>query len=183
MGPRSHERGNAEWKISSRAFAAGFNGAAFSRTRKRCGRLYQCGRHPQASMGPRSHERGNGEFPCAFKLLGGASMGPRSHERGNRSHRRRRQPCSPCFNGAAFSRTRKLKKQRVDAAAMLASMGPRSHERGNLPTSKGVCQGGAASMGPRSHERGNGKVVLCTECQGRIASMGPRSHERGNPIR
>ena len=45
------------------------------------------------------------------------------------------QPRKPiafaCFNGAAFSRTRKRVEAGDDDEVVVASMGPRSHERGN----------------------------------------------------
>ena len=100
----------------------------------RCSVLYQ----GPASMGPRSHERGNvaavlAEVNSKKPLQWGrvltnaettneailcveqftASMGPRSHERGNPSRLLRPAGRPACFNGAAFSRTRKLRRQRA----------------------------------------------------------------------
>ena len=108
-------------------------GPRFSRTRKRKGTLrvrltapsLQWGRvltnaettygrsirlqNKRASMGPRSHERGNGSTGLFFPSEHfDASMGPRSHERGNNGRRSVSTGVLYSFNGAAFSRTRKL---------------------------------------------------------------------------
>ena len=118
MGPRSHEHGNSfgtGLRYSVRR-SARFNGAAFSRTRKpdllasESSRMIE---RKRASMGPRSHERGNVRPKCW--------------------HLSRQKASS--FNGAAFSRTRKLPRgspaMRPRGRLCQASMGPRSHERGN----------------------------------------------------
>ena len=62
MGPRSHERGNIDPQgMLGAVDETCFNGAAFSRTRKRSGSsvVRRIRVMHYASMGPRSHERGN----------------------------------------------------------------------------------------------------------------------------
>ena len=115
MGPRSHERGNNERSNPLRRAVYGFNGAAFSRTRKRdVGRMHR-GYTGPASMGPRSHERGNAtlvactEVTQVVLLQWGRVLTNAETLRGFFD-----QPSRPaCFNGAAFSRTRKLRRQRA----------------------------------------------------------------------
>ena len=182
MGPRSHERGNGRGRQPMVLAGRCFNGAAFSRTRKlwrrsgwarasRCfngaafSRTRKLVKETILSYDETLLQWGrvltNAETPPPRRqrFLQGAyaSMGPRSHERGNRPGSsvgcRRRG----CFNGAAFSRTRKqsiaitvgstvhvlqwgrvltnAETSRLDDgpdAVTHASMGPRSHERGNL---------------------------------------------------
>ena len=134
MGPRSHERGNPELRERGGWQTMSFNGAAFSRTRKP---------DPEICVGDKvtllqwGRVLTNAETQSIEMRAGTAfhaSMGPRSHERGNESDSVWRIWSGSCFNGAAFSRTRKpvvLPKQEV--VDISASMGPRSHERGNLP--------------------------------------------------
>ena len=131
MGPRSHERGNVgvdprkgarhrcfngaafsrtrkpAWALCCQEESACFNGAAFSRTRKpgSSGLVNAAG---GASMGPRSHERGNYSASRRERGRCQASMGPRSHERGNTVRSAPPSSRRTSFNGAAFSRTRKL---------------------------------------------------------------------------
>ena len=93
-------------------------------------------------------------------MVAKASMGPRSHERGNGALKSCACSRKFCFNGAAFSRTRKLQIGISVYRGRHASMGPRSHERGNRAILQGACSQGVASMGPRSHERGNGTVKV-----------------------
>ena len=91
------------------ALPTGFNGAAFSRTRKLLYPAVAAQRTDHASMGPRSHERGNTlALSCPDVSVGVASMGPRSHERGNGIAGEESLDSRRRFNGAAFSRTRKL---------------------------------------------------------------------------
>ena len=108
-------------------------------------------------------------------------MGPRSHERGNSQNWDRivRGPTSFRFNGAAFSRTRKLENSGSNGRAAdqrSASMGPRSHERGNHLTMSNAKGSRTifASMGPRSHERGNigDSVSIMPSCQGILLQWG-----------
>ncbi len=135
-----------------------------------------------------------------------ASMGPRSHERGNSPIRRCRGSRRTRFNGAAFSRTRKLPGLGCGFdQGFVASMGPRSHERGNaiaVPWPRGASlarfNGAAFSRTRKRSKRStlrccagfsfNGAAFSRTRKRGRRscplcpsrASMGPRSHERGN---
>ena len=131
--PRSHERGNnLITALRPLASWVGFNGAAFSRTRKRGRKRWRRWYAVDlASMGPRSHERGNILESSDVVLTDKASMGPRSHERGN------------ILESSDVVLTDK------------ASMGPRSHERGNGLDGDACLVQPLASMGPRSHERGN----------------------------
>ena len=163
MGPRSHERGNVKETIlsydetllqwgrvltnaettprcpRSRPSSGSFNGAAFSRTRKRFLIQPHPDDHVDASMGPRSHERGNAPSPLSDpeasswlqwgRVLTNAETSPRQTDAATKQ---------ACFNGAAFSRTRKPGRlSPVRRPFPWASMGPRSHERGNI--SLGSC--------------------------------------------
>ena len=205
MGPRSHERGNMGLKtlrenlVMALQWGRVLTNAETSLVRERYakGCLLQWGRVLT-----------NAETHCDGMVRNyahDASMGPRSHERGNSPIRRCRGSRRTRFNGAAFSRTRKLPGLGCGFdQGFVASMGPRSHERGN-PSILDRCHvDGVASMGPRSHERGNAsppylkiretrrfngaafsrtrKPDVVAEVRGKIltASMGPRSHERGN---
>ena len=124
-----------------RRFVLRFNGAAFSRTRKHAGSIHG-GRYGR----PRTCFNGGRVLTNAETKLYGSDRGwPLATWR---------------FNGAAFSRTRKLTGIDGQYArnCRFASMGPRSHERGNRAfdgreLGSRPCR--AASMGPRSHERGN----------------------------
>ena len=155
MGPRSHERGNPPGRLEVVAGQSKrFNGAAFSRTRKR--REQEVERVAwNASMGPRSHERGNCLVGRAKLHDALASMGPRSHERGNC----RRSPLAVILASA--------------------SMGPRSHERGNtrwgsMHSVRSALQWGRVLTNAETRNCENVRADRVD------ASMGPRSHERGN---
>ena len=132
MGPRSHERGNgsgsrrrrpaipslqwgrvltnAETKEDLkllRVERVGFNGAAFSRTRKP-----NLTPRPPPTGGQLQWGRVLTNAETCGRIRGAirsepASMGPRSHERGNRNSMWRGHTVCAGFNGAAFSRTRK----------------------------------------------------------------------------
>ena len=86
---------------------------------------------------PRSHERGNARSsprpPPQLCRFNGAAF---SRTRKLCPLNRLARMChSPGFNGAAFSRTRKtnaIAVSRWSTGCKSASMGPRSHERGNL---------------------------------------------------
>ena len=113
--------------------SASFNGAAFSRTRKPNAPGGGLEYYFVLQWGRVLTNAETSRFPFAIGVHGPASMGPRSHERGNiieRALRVRRilrlqwgrvltnaetlhRPfediaIASCFNGAAFSRTRKL---------------------------------------------------------------------------
>ena len=182
MGPRSHERGNGGYVNALSTSQSCFNGAAFSRTRKRglcLGGLCLGG---LASMGPRSHERGNYNTIRAVRTDSTAlqwgrvltnaettiplELFARIRLRFNgAAFSRTRKPfhCSSAgrlslrFNGAAFSRTRKrLSSCRSPGATLLRFNGAAFSRTRKPALEHDVEQAVAeASMGPRSHERGN----------------------------
>src|SRR5262245_34629916 len=107
MEPRSAERGNI-------------------------GKFGSIGGELDASMEPRSVERGNPDLPNALARITAASTEPHSVERGKPKCAGRPYRRLSCFNGAALSRTGKLRDIGLKAEhARLASMEPRSAERGN----------------------------------------------------
>ena len=109
MGPRSHERGN---RIVAARLGRGRVvrlqwGRVLTNAETRDVAVCQKAQRP-ASMGPRSHERGNAGISTPYASTSRlASMGPRSHERGNGCSCEIGLQAKRCFNGAAFSRTRK----------------------------------------------------------------------------
>ena len=113
MGPRSHERGKGAAQASFQGGRAGFNGAAFSRTRKAEAFNRVQGDEDMLQWGRvlTNAERIADSSRRASRRV--ASMGPRSHERGKRRRPSRPTSASQGFNGAAFSRTRKVANRGV----------------------------------------------------------------------
>ena len=132
-------------------------------------------------MGPRSHERGNTVWKqwVAFRVIrfNGAAFSRTRKLRG----REVPEGTRASFNGAAFSRTRKrLQRQRRPAGISPASMGPRSHERGNgRGVSRYATRFSSFNGAAFSRTRKPAPDRFAPDAVG-DASMGPRSHERGN---
>ena len=129
----------------------------------------------------RNASMGSNEW-CASNLKSHmASMGPRSHERGNDSRLTLTRHLPTCFNGAAFSRTRKPHRHRVGTARCAHSFNgaafSRTRKRLNYAIGPSSALGfnGAAFSRTRKHTGEMGRPA-----HGAFASMGPRSHERGN---
>ena len=156
MGPRSHERGNGSADQSSSTLAVRFNGAAFSRTRKRArfdmpraaGKELQWGRVLTNAETPPSQDVGDvHEY---------ASMGPRSHERGNHSPR---LWSSALFLTLQWGRVLTNAETPIVSGQTLGSLrlqwGRVLTNAETSPVFKAWWDRWCASMGPRSHERGN----------------------------
>ena len=200
---RTRKHGNS-WAIQSRKPSC-FNGAAFSRTRKLSARGAQV-LGDRASMGPRSHERGKFCRTCGHSTRTHASMGPRSHERGKvnplkwafpasrlqwgrvltnaeRSIRSSGPSLRHGFNGAAFSRTRKVFEAVVPMQRRLKLQWGRvltNAERiaaGLRNMAQTYCFNGAAFSRTRKVSKSAFWDIPVP------ASMGPRSHERGKRTR
>ena len=159
MGPRSRDRGNAEWHTAASATMRTLQWG-----RGRATAEIQSRRRPsiawalEASMGPRSRDRGNLDARnAACQRSESASMGPRSRDRGNVIDRCGCRRIRLGFNGAAVARPRKWRSaaETVTQEHDAASMGPRSRGRGNATTLLAPPDQHPASMGPRSRDRGN----------------------------
>ena len=177
--PRSFERGNVSSYQAGDILVAGFNGAAFFRTRKLW--LVQ-GDPAQARVLQRSRVLSNAETPGVLphsEMVGRASTEPRSFERGNRmatagksraawlQRSRVLSNAETIRNPEGGARYVALQRSRVlsnaetvlvgseVAAKRVASTEPRSFERGNPPWSEVPESTIVASTEPRSFERGN----------------------------
>ena len=134
MGPRSHERGNLpdienalrenllQW---GRVLTNAETGLEAKRSRMKemlqWGRVLTNAETFRRDAGDESPNDGlqwgrvltNAEtaaFAPGTTVQSMASMGPRSHERGNGREPSSSRPARACFNGAAFSRTRKQRQ-------------------------------------------------------------------------